>query len=396
MLYRDSGATGRRVEYVIAGCVAASRVGTLVQMAPALPTGLRVSSRPVLFALAWVVAGLVAVSVTAWCVMRRRPFGPAAAAVDTAIAAALLLVGGSVVPDSYLVGSWIGWFPAYAVSVAVGLGALHGIRLWAGCLMVIVICYGIYVLPTLNTTTTSTALGNSLTFVVFSITFKLAFGFTRQIARQADDAMAEVARLTKLDEEHRARLVFHDATTVMQLLADPQLPTQARRHVQGQAATEYQRMREYLNGETPSASNQPDRSRQRTLAEVAGAATAGFDDLSPVLNLDLATRVALSSAEAAALTGALTTVLHNVRRHAGATEVVIHADTDTAAASGRWTLTVHDNGCGFDPATTPRGFGLAEQVEGELARVGMTTRVASSPGLGTTVSVSNSARADVQ
>ncbi|MGL5851964.1 MAG: sensor histidine kinase [Phycicoccus sp.] len=383
------GATSSRLEYAIGGTLAAVRIGFLVQMVPALPTGSQLSPRPALFTTLWVVAVVVFLGVAAFCVVRRRPLGPMASTVDVVVCAALLLAGGRAVTDDQLVGSWVGWFPAYAIVVVVALGTLGGVRLWAACLTAIVVSYGVYVLPILGDTTWTTALGNALTYVVLGVILKFGFRFIRQIARQADDATLEVARLTRLEEERRARLVLHDAATVMRLLADPQLPAEARRHVQGQAVAEYRRMREYLGGDRGQVSGPGDGSR-RTLADVGRAATAGFDDLAPVVTLDLVTHVELSPAEAATLEGALTTVLHNVRRHAEATAVVIHADTDDVADS--WTLTVHDDGCGFDPSTTRRGFGLAEQVDRELGRHGMTARVTSAPGLGTTVAVSGGVR----
>ncbi|MGL5819045.1 MAG: sensor histidine kinase [Phycicoccus sp.] len=383
------GATSSRLEYAIGVCLAAVRVGFLVQMVPALPTGSQLSPRPALFTTLWVVAVVVFLAMAAFCVLRRRPLGPMASTVDVALCAALLLAGGMAVPDDHLVGSWVGWFPAYAIVVVVALGTLREVRLWAGCLIAIVVSYGVYVLPVLGDTTWTTALSNALTYVVLGVILKFGFRFIRQIARQADDATVEVARLTRLEEERRGRLVVHDAATVMRLLADPQLPPEARRHVQGQAVAEYRRMREYLTGDGGHRPSTRDGS-QRDLADVVRAAASGFDDLAPVLTLDLVEHVQLPPAAAGTLEGALTTVLHNVRRHAGATAVVIHADTDDAMDS--WALTVHDDGCGFDPTTTRPGFGLTEQVDRELARRGMTARVTSSPGLGTTVSVSGGTR----
>ncbi|MGL4178278.1 MAG: hypothetical protein ACRCSN_19660, partial [Dermatophilaceae bacterium] len=223
------GATGSRLEYAIAGSVAAVRVGTLVQMVPALPTGVQLSPRPALFTTLWVVAIAATIAAAAACMARRRPLGPAATSADVIVATALLLAGGSAVPDAYLVGSWVAWFPGYAIGVVMSLSALGGARLWTACLTAIVVSYGVYVLPVLDDITSTTALGNALTYVVLGLIFKLAFRFIRQIARQADDARVEVARLTRLEEERRARLVLHDAATVMRLLADPQLPVEARR-----------------------------------------------------------------------------------------------------------------------------------------------------------------------
>ena len=73
--------------------------------------------------------------------------------------------------------------------------------------------------------------------------------------------------------------------------------------------------------------------------------------------------------------------LANAGKHSSAVEVRVAVEyLDTGLR-----VSVHDNGCGFDPAHASAGFGLATMRE-RVAAVGGTLSVTSAPGGGTTVS----------
>ncbi|WP_333492424.1 sensor histidine kinase [Streptomyces camelliae] len=55
-------------------------------------------------------------------------------------------------------------------------------------------------------------------------------------------------------------------------------------------------------------------------------------------------------------------------------------------ADATLSLSVHDDGCGFDPAAVSTGYGLAG-LRARAAEVGGTASVHSAPGDGTTVTV---------
>jgi signal transduction histidine kinase len=81
---------------------------------------------------------------------------------------------------------------------------------------------------------------------------------------------------------------------------------------------------------------------------------------------------------------ALEQCLVNVVRHAGVTEAWLAA----AADAGEVSVTIVDEGVGFDPDAVPHDrLGLSESVVGRLERCGGTVRVWSSPGAGTSVHV---------
>ncbi len=73
--------------------------------------------------------------------------------------------------------------------------------------------------------------------------------------------------------------------------------------------------------------------------------------------------------------------LTNVRRHAGATAVVVRL----SRVAGQVSVHVEDDGVGFDPASVV-GSGL-EGLRGRVAQVGGAVDVASAPGAGTRVTV---------
>lgn len=83
-----------------------------------------------------------------------------------------------------------------------------------------------------------------------------------------------------------------------------------------------------------------------------------------------------------AMRAALEQCVVNIVRHAAVTEAWVAV----AAAPGEVSVTVVDEGVGFDPDAVPRDrLGLSESVRGRLERCGGTVRVWSSPGAGTSV-----------
>jgi signal transduction histidine kinase len=76
----------------------------------------------------------------------------------------------------------------------------------------------------------------------------------------------------------------------------------------------------------------------------------------------------------------VTEAIHNVIKHAGATELCLKVSFE----AGVLVILVEDNGCGFDPARAPVGNGL-KNMKDRLASVGGTCLIENRPKGGTTV-----------
>jgi signal transduction histidine kinase len=88
---------------------------------------------------------------------------------------------------------------------------------------------------------------------------------------------------------------------------------------------------------------------------------------------------------AEALVGAAREALNNVVKHAGTAEAWLSAYGDGA---GGVTVTVVDQGHGFDPQTQSAGLGLMRSVKHRILEVGGHVKIDSAPGEGTTVEMS--------
>ena len=187
----------------------------------------------------------------------------------------------------------------------------------------------------------------------------------------------EAARNAGQLERDRHRVLLHDQATVLQLLSrgehDPDLDLALRR----QAAVGAAEIRVFMTG------RRKDRPGARDLAAVVRGAAAPFTDLPLTLNLELGDEVIMDPSVATALARAVATVLHNVRVHADAQSVVVHADS----VDQEWEVVVRDDGVGFDPELTALGFGLSEQVRRAMFELGCRVRIESAVGEGTTVTL---------
>ena len=82
--------------------------------------------------------------------------------------------------------------------------------------------------------------------------------------------------------------------------------------------------------------------------------------------------------ELAAATGA---AVANVHKHARATRASVHC----YANGGRIDICVSDDGRGFDPASTPQGFGIRRSLHERISICGGRVHILSAPGHGTEV-----------
>jgi two-component system sensor histidine kinase UhpB len=75
-------------------------------------------------------------------------------------------------------------------------------------------------------------------------------------------------------------------------------------------------------------------------------------------------------------------VLHNIQKHACATQVRILINDDP----GCLTLTIEDNGVGFDTAVPSSGYGLSN-LKNRASSLGATFEICSAPERGTRVKI---------
>lgn len=207
--------TALGMESALALAIAGLRIGTLIQMAPALGTGLAISGRPGLYALSWALAAVMALTVSAASLIRRQPVGPRLFAVDAAVAAGLLALGELYVPLDMRVGTWVGFQPAYALSVVASGAVIRAGWWWLAGLVAVVAADLSFRGLHMESGGVSTAVGNILTYVVLVAVTRGAVRYIRRVAADGDRARAEAAELGRREEEHRAQLAIHNGAAVM-------------------------------------------------------------------------------------------------------------------------------------------------------------------------------------
>lgn len=369
--------------------VVAWRLGTLAIMAPAVPTALERSTRPWLNATLLMLVAVESAALLSTIIRRRRYYTGGWPLLDGAVALICLVAQPWYVPDSDLVGTWVGWAPAFAasavMSVATGSPKRRQTFLMTSA---IAVSYLVVSLPALSHgAELATVLSNTLTYGVFGVLCRTMATVARRFGTDADHARQEAVDATRRLEIERNRRLLHDPASLLQYLADPDLDPQLAATVRAQAVAQANRIRAYLaDQQTPNKHRRTADSRNCPLTDAIEAGAASFTDLPIEMLTQLADDVDLPANAAEAVTAATATVLHNVRRHAGSvSSVVIHADYNTA--DREWELTIRDDGGGFDPASTPHGYGLTQVAGKALAEQDITTHVHSAPGIGTTVTI---------
>lgn len=323
----------------------------------------------------------VVIRIAAWLcvVVRARTVAvPVAVCADLLFGVGLLLLQTSVVAPRWY-NSWDTW--AHPITLTTAFWSGIGLRrMWHSAFAgtICAIGYLIAMMPGASATgDTVTPLTNSAAYLAFAILGHAGARYLRRLAQDADLARLDAARTGRELERDRHRRLLHDQATVLQLLSrgeqDPDLVSALRR----QAAVGAAEIRHFMSG------RRKDRVGGSDLAAVVGAAAAPFTDLPLTLNVELAEGVVLHPSVSTALSRAAATILHNVRVHANAQSVVVHADS----ISDEWEVVVRDDGVGFDRDSVTLGFGLSEQVLAAMEEHGCRVRIESSCGEGTTVTL---------
>ncbi|GAA2093524.1 hypothetical protein GCM10009759_20200 [Kitasatospora saccharophila] len=373
-------AAGAELAVVIAFVL--MRVGTLLEILPAAPHGLARATAPALDAALMAVALAQSLAMCAVAVRRRQYPAGGWARADVAVAAVVLLgEPWYLLPEDW-VGTWTAWGGALSVNAV--FGAAIGFPARRQTVAATALVAAAYALPgvVLSHAHAPTAASNLIGYLVFAVAARSSATFIRRLGRDADEARRQAALSAAEAERDRHRLLLHDQITIMRLLSEPGLEPGLVEVLRRQAAAGAARVRHFL--EQPDGGGPDDPAAgTATLAALVRRAGEGFTDLPIDYAVDLAADVPVPPAAAGPLHEALATVLHNVRAHAAAGQVVVHADAPPGL--GHWEVSVRDDGRGFDQARRPLGFGLRVQVSRALAEVGVESEIRSAPGAGTVV-----------
>ncbi|HEY7294903.1 MAG TPA: GAF domain-containing sensor histidine kinase, partial [Dehalococcoidia bacterium] len=219
------------------------------------------------------------------------------------------------------------------------------------------------------------------------------FGEQAAIAIEHARLFEESRRLAVVDERNRLARELHDSVT--QSLFSISLITRALPNLMDReperARERVERLAELSSGALAEMRSlifelRPAALEQEGLVAAITKFAAAFESRE---GIKIAVRVArerrLPLDQEEALFRIAQEALNNVAKHAQATNVSISLDYD----DGCTTLTVRDNGVGFDPAKQPagrRGFGMTSMRE-RATLAGATLEVRSAPGAGTEVCV---------
>ena len=190
-----------------------------------------------------------------------------------------------------------------------------------------------------------------------------------QLARERD-----AERTARIRSDERAEVAARVHDSVLQTLALVQRHANEPRRVASLARRQERELRSWLygNGATPGET-------------LEGALAAAADEIEELHGV----RVELASGGDCALTDEVRAVvlaareaMANAAKFSGADEISVYAEADDARVS----VFVRDRGAGFDRASVPDDRrGLAESIEGRMARAGGSAVIASTPGEGTEV-----------
>ena len=214
-------------------------------------------------------------------------------------------------------------------------------------------------------------------YVGFAVGSFLFVTYLRRLAALAD-ARAETIKVL---EEERTRRVLHTPYRLLNDLADllrgkdgrsgdtdGDLPQRQARLAEAVASV--REIEAIVRGTEPASSS---------LAADLLRLREQFTDLPLIMNVE-GVRADFPAAAVYRIREATRSALQNVRQHAHAGEVVVYATADRNS----WVVSVHDDGCGFDPSGR-RGVGVGELIVDAVQKLGGQVWIQSAPGQGTLI-----------
>ena len=270
--------------------------------------------------------------------------------------------------------AWTGWpWPVpvtLSTVVLLGVSFAHWRFVLAGSCALALVYVTVMMLPLSGDSLgRSTAVVNALAYPGFAL---LAFFFVRfvhRLATVADEARARVAELER--EQGKARI--HELLSYLRLDRFAESDEEMRLIMIADAQAKYEEMSSYVYGTENLRDFNAHLRKALKLHPSLRVRT--------VVNVD--SRAELAQDVLEQLQRALDTALSNAEQHAVGAEVVVSARSE----GGQLVIAVRDDGPGFDPASTPRGFGIGEILGRQLEAVGGHGIVDSAPGHGTEVRI---------
>jgi len=214
-----------------------------------------------------------------------------------------------------------------------------------------------------------TTVVNATTFPGFAALAFLVARFMRDLASGADAARKRVAEL----EQDRSRALIHELLVYLRLDRFAQADNETRTIMIAQAQAKHEQMRSYVDGTVDP----------RGLKARIDGVLQLHPGLPVCSQVEVGPDVRMPGDALEQLERALDTALANAEQHAPGANVVLSVRSETDQLS----VTVRDDGPGFNAASTLAGFGISEVLGRQLAGVGGTGVVESRPGTGTVVRI---------
>ena len=363
------------------------RLVDLVQLAVAAPGGLDGASRPTLDAATMILFVAESVGIVFVVVRARRYRSLRLAILDTVVALVVLAAQPLFTAPTDRVGTWTAWGFAVTVGTAlgIGIGFPRAWQTWAAA-TALAVTYLAVSLPDPSAGARSSAWSNAIAYFGFALIARGLSGYLRRMGRDADEARAAAERLGRVQEFELHRQLLHDQATILHLLSGSEVDDRLAGVLRGQAALGARQIRAFLGRDVDTLSwPKEGYAAPCALVTIAREVAAQFGDLPITVSVELAADVVLQDEMAHAVRGALSAVLHNVRLHAAAQHVTLHADHNPRTL--QWELSVTDDGAGFETTVQSPGYGLTHQVAAALAEHAIEAQVRSAPGAGTVVTM---------
>lgn len=373
--------TAARVENVLARAAVFFRLAGLFQIGVAVAFATARYPHPLAtFGLIAVVAAESGVWSAA--TLRARRTLPGWTVADTVFMAVTVAIGAVLTAPEDL-HTWVHFMYPFSLIAVIAIGLTYpGVRVVGTLATLVAVSYVVSAIVAHHDPFWNTA-PNALSY--FANPF-VAWAIARHLrgsGREADEsragAVAQADELARERERARHARMLHDRVlqTLETLANSDWLPDPGVRAHLGTEAAWLRALVEGSPWDQPSdllsALQNVVQARIRTGLRIEFNSTR-LRDAGPL-------RAALPAEAVEALADATGEALTNVAKHSGVDAATVRAEV----AGDEVVVSVLDQGCGFDPATSRRGIGLTRSILERMAGVSGAARIDSAPGAGTYV-----------